>query len=103
MTRTELIEVLAAKFPKIPLKDIEGAVKYIVELLIKALENGDRIEIRGFGSFALRYRKPRQARNPKTGSQVKTDGKFAAHFKPGKELRDRVNDSKDKYPIVNGQ
>lgn len=93
MTRAELINALAMKQPHIPIKLIEQSVKDIFEALSGALENGERIEIRGFGSFALRYRPPRSARNPKTGDYVMTDGKFAPHFKPGKELRERVNDT----------
>lgn len=93
MTRAELIDVLVNKKPHIPLRQIEHAVKLIFDSMSEALETGQRIEIRGFGSFALRYRSPRRARNPKTGEYVNTDGKYVAHFKPGKELRERVNES----------
>jgi len=93
MTRAELINTLATNQPHIPVKLIEQAVKQIFEQMSNALENGKRIEIRGFGSFALRYRSPRSARNPKTGEYVVTEGKYAPHFKPGKELRERVNES----------
>lgn len=93
MTRAELIDALAAKQPHIPIKLIELAVKDIFEQMATALENGQRIEIRGFGSFALRHRPPRTARNPKTGDYVLTEEKYAPHFKPGKELRERVNES----------
>lgn len=93
MTRAELIEILANKLPQIPIKDIEQAVKLIFEQMSTALEAGQRIEIRGFGSFALRFRAPRVARNPKTGEYVNTEGKYVAHFKPGKELRERVNEA----------
>jgi len=92
MTRTELINTLADKLPHVAIRLIEKAVKDIFEQLSSALENGDRIEIRGFGSFALRYRPPRKARNPKTGESVMTEGKYIPHFKPGKELRERVNE-----------
>lgn len=93
MTRAELIDILAQKQPGISIKLIEQGVKNIFEQMATALENGLRIEIRGFGSFALRYRPPRTARNPKTGEYVKTAEKYAPHFKPGKELRERVNEA----------
>lgn len=93
MTRAELIDVLVNRKPQIPLKQIEHAVKLIFDQMSEALELGQRIEIRGFGSFALRYRSPRVARNPKTGEYVNTEGKYVAHFKPGKELRERVNEA----------
>ena len=95
MTRAELIHVLAIKHPNISIRSIEQGVKNIFEGMSAALENGIRIEIRGFGSFALRYRPPRAARNPKTGDYVMTEGKYAPHFKPGKELRERVNEATD--------
>lgn len=93
MTRAELIDILATKQPHVPVRLIEQGVKEIFEQMATALESGTRIEIRGFGSFALRYRPPRTARNPKTGDYVVTEGKYAPHFKPGKELRERVNES----------
>lgn len=73
-------------------KDVELAIKTMLEQMSQALATGDRIEIRGFGSFSLHYRAPRVGRNPKTGQSVRLDGKFVPHFKPGKELRDRVNE-----------
>jgi len=91
MTRAELIERLMDQYPHITLAQIEVGVKHIFEQMITALEAGERIEIRGFGSFALRYRAPRNARNPKTGQYVLTQAKYAPHFKPGKALRERVN------------
>lgn len=96
MTRSELIEALAEKHTQLSPNKIESAVKITFENMISALEKGARIEIRGFGSFSLRYRLPRVARNPKTGEHVVTEGKYALHFKPGKELRDRVNESSKK-------
>jgi integration host factor subunit beta len=99
MTRAELIEVLALKHPHIPVKLIELGIKHIFENMAEALEAGHRIEIRGFGSFSLRYRPPRVARNPKTGDVVHTEGKYAPHFKPGKEMRERVNASKETFNI----
>lgn len=94
MTRAKLIDLLAIKQPHIAIKLIEKSVKDIFEQMSNALEKGERIEIRGFGSFALRYRPARKARNPKTGEYVITEQKYTPHFKPGKELRGRVNDNK---------
>ncbi len=91
MTRSELIERIARLQPQLSIKDIELAVKAIIEHMSYSLANGERVEIRGFGSFSLHYRAPRVGRNPKTGEAVSLDGKFVPHFKPGKELRDRVN------------
>lgn len=93
MTRAELIDTLALMQPHISVKLIEEGVKDIFEQMSLALETGQRIEIRGFGSFALRYHPPRSARNPKTGEVVLTEGKNAPHFKPGKELKERVNEA----------
>ncbi len=93
MTKSELIEQLAEQHAHIPVKDVENAVKEILEQMAGSLSSSDRIEIRGFGSFSLHYRSPRTGRNPKTGETVELDGKHVPHFKPGKELRDRVNAS----------
>ena len=93
MTKSELIETLAEQPSHIPVKDVENAVKEILEQMAGSLSSSDRIEIRGFGSFSLHYRAPRTGRNPKTGETVELDGKHVPHFKPGKELRDRVNES----------
>ncbi|MFB6422009.1 MAG: integration host factor subunit beta [Candidatus Malihini olakiniferum] len=91
MTKSELIERLAGEQSHIPAKVIENAVRKILEQMATTLADGDRIEIRGFGSFSLHYRAPRIGRNPKTGETVKLEGKYVPHFKPGKELRDRAN------------
>ncbi|SHF69677.1 integration host factor subunit beta [Vibrio gazogenes] len=91
MTKSELIERLCAEQTHLSAKEIEDAVKDIIEHMATSLEQGDRIEIRGFGSFSLHYREPRTGRNPKTGERVELDGKYVPHFKPGKELRERVN------------
>ena len=93
MTKSELIEKIAEQQLQLPAKDVELAVKLIVSYLSDALSSGTRIEIRGFGSFSLHYREPRLGRNPKTGESVQLDGKYVPHFKPGKELRERVNKS----------
>ncbi len=93
MTKSELIERIAARQSQLSAKDVELAVKTMVEQMAQALSTGDRIEIRGFGSFSLHYRAPRLGRNPKTGESVGLAGKYVPHFKPGKELRERVNAS----------
>lgn len=91
MTKSELIEHLIRKNQTISIRNVENAVKGILEHLSIALEEGDRIEIRGFGSFSLHFRQPRIGRNPKTGEKVKLDAKCVPHFKAGKELKERVN------------
>ena len=93
MTKSELIERIAEKQTQLPIKDVELAVKTILEQMSQVLAAGERIEIRGFGSFSLHYREPRQGRNPKTGETVQLAGKYVPHFKPGKEMRERVNES----------
>jgi len=93
MTKSELVEVIAAKQTQLSVKDVELAVKTILDLMSDTLVQGQRIEVRGFGSFSLHYRSPRVGRNPKTGDSVDLDAKYVPHFKPGKELRDLVNDS----------
>jgi integration host factor subunit beta len=89
--KSELIEILAEQQSHLACKDVELAVRCILEQMSGALAAGERIEIRGFGSFSLHYRPPRIGRNPKTGDSVALAGKYVPHFKPGKELRDRVN------------
>ena len=91
MTKSELIEKLAGQQSHLPAKVVEEAVKEILEHMANTLADGERIEIRGFGSFSLHYRAPRVGRNPKTGEQVELEGKHVPHFKPGKELCDRAN------------
>ena len=92
MTKSELIERLSDKMRQVPSKDVESSIKEMLEQMAQSLQKGERIEIRGFGSFSLHYRAPRVGRNPKTGETVKLDGKYVPHFKPGKELRERVNE-----------
>lgn len=93
MTKSELIERIAERQDQLSPKDIELAIKLILEYMSQSLASGSRIEIRGFGSFSIHYRAPRIGRNPKTGESVQLEGKYVPHFKPGKELRDKVNDS----------
>ena len=93
MTKSELVEIIASKQTQLSVKDVELAVKTLIDLMSNTLSSGQRIEIRGFGSFSLHYRASRLGRNPKTGESVKLEAKYVPHFKPGKELRDKVNDS----------
>jgi len=99
VTKSELIETLAKQQSHLSVKDVELAVKCIIEQMNSALSSGERIEIRGFGSFSLHVRPPRVGRNPKTGASVILSKKHVPHFKPGKELRDRVDASRDKFSI----
>ena len=91
MTKSELIARLAARFPQLVAKDADFAVKMILDAMTQALLAGNRIEIRGFGSFGLNYRPPRTGRNPKSGDKVQVPEKYVPHFKAGKELRERVD------------
>jgi len=100
MTRSELIAILAERFPKLPLRDTDFAVKTILDSMSRSLSEAQRIEIRGFGSFSLTRRPPRVGRNPKSGEQVMVPEKWVPHFKPGKELRERVGQSAARYPII---
>ena len=93
MTKSELIDVLSSKQTQLKYNDVELAVKAMLEHMANTLASGNRIEIRGFGSFSLHYRPPRVGRNPKSGEQVSLPAKHVPHFKPGKELRERVNAS----------
>ncbi len=91
MTKSELIAKLAAHFPQLVASDAELAVKMILDAMAKSLSQGQRIEIRGFGSFGLNYRPPRTGRNPKSGERVQVPAKYVPHFKAGKELRERAD------------
>ncbi|BBU69987.1 hypothetical protein ICHIJ1_07400 [Fluviibacter phosphoraccumulans] len=91
MTKSELIARLAERFPQLVAKDAEIAVKVILDAMTEALARGDRIEIRGFGSFSLNHRPPRVGRNPRSGERVEVPEKWVPHFKAGKELRERVD------------
>jgi integration host factor subunit beta len=91
MTKSELIETIAFKQTQLAQKDVDLAVKNIIDYMSQSLEKGERIEVRGFGSFSLHHRKKRLGRNPKTGAKVSLPAKYVPHFKPGKDLRDRVN------------
>jgi len=93
MTKSELIENLAKRHFHLHYRDVELSVKGLLEQMSSALASGERIEVRGFGSFSLRYRPPRTGRNPKSGETVSLPAKYVPHFKPGKELRERVDSS----------
>ncbi|MEQ1557843.1 MAG: integration host factor subunit beta [Methyloglobulus sp.] len=91
MVKSEMVKVLNKKMPDFQERDVESALNCMVNQMVDALVKGERIEIRGFGSFDLRHRPPRIARNPKTGESVQLASKAVVHFKPGKEMRDCVN------------
>lgn len=91
LTKSDLIETLARNQSHLAPRDVELAVKSLLEKMSQELASGERIEIRGFGSFSLHFREARIGRNPKSGDAVALRGKHVPHFKPGKELRERVN------------
>ena len=91
MTRSELITFIARRHNELPARDIELAVSLLIQTISEALANGERIEVRGFGAFSIRELKPRMSRNPKTGEAVALGSRRSIHFKPGKELKEGVN------------
>ena len=91
ITRSELIERMTELLPQLSAKEIELAVKSILQQMTLAMCSGDRVEVRRFGSFSLHYRAARIGRNPKTGASVQLKEKYVPYFKPGKELKARVN------------
>jgi integration host factor subunit beta len=100
VVKSELVRILSGKLPELQARDVELAVNSMLEQMIVALENGEHIEIRGFGSLNLRHQPARLARNPKTGETVNLPAKVRLHFKPGLELRDRVDASRNKCRIT---
>jgi integration host factor subunit beta len=95
MNKSELIKRMSDKLDQLTSKDVDLAVQTIVDIMSETLAVGDRIEIRGFGTFSNHYRQPRSVRNPKTGEVgINKPGKYVPHFKPGKELKRRVDDSR---------
>jgi len=100
VVKSELISTLNDKLPELELKDVELALNCIIEQMAEALAQGERIEVRGFGSFDCRRRLPRIGRNPKTGAAVNLSAKTAIHFKPGKEMRERVNAGRERFVIT---
>jgi integration host factor subunit beta len=99
MVKSELVQQLVNRQNALLLKEVEVAVTHILDHMSESLAQGDRVEIRGFGSFAPRYRPPRRAHNPRTGARVFTQAKYTPHFKPGKEMRDRVEQSRLTTPL----
>lgn len=95
MTKSEVIEKISIKQTHLPVKDVELSIKHILTLMSDTLSKGNRIEIRGFGSFSLHHRPSRIGRNPKTGEPVSLSEKYVPHFKPGKDLKQKVNESRD--------
>ena len=90
INKKDLIEIIAKEQDQLPYRDIELSIKTIIKSMVNSLKKGERIEIRGFGSFSLRYRKPRVGRNPKSGQSVNIEERYVPHFKPGKNLKERV-------------
>jgi integration host factor subunit beta len=103
VTKSELIAILAARYPQLAVRDTDLAVKTVLDAMTQALAEGQRIEIRGFGSFSLSERAPRVGRNPKSGEQVMVPGKQVPHFKAGKELRERVDADEPLALTASGQ
>ena len=95
INKKELIEKISKNQDQLPHRDIELAVKTVINCMTQALSTGERIEIRGFGSFSLRYRRPRVGRNPKSGMSVTINERYVPHFKPGKNLKNKVNTGTD--------
>lgn len=91
MNKSDLVQHVAERLPNLAAKDVEVIVNTIFDSMTRSLSRGDRIEIRGFGSFEIRVRRPRQGRNPKTGQQVKVGRRVVPFFKVGKELKEKVN------------
>jgi integration host factor subunit beta len=100
VVKSELIHALSEKLPELQQRDVELALNCMLNQMADALVEGERIEVRGFGSFDLHCRPPRIARNPKTGEAVNLPAKVVVHFKPGKEMRGRVNETRDKCGIM---
>lgn len=92
MTKSELIHRMANQFPHLTHKDLERAVDLVFDEITTALATGNRVELRGFGAFSVRYRDQRVGRNPRTGESVNVEGKYVPFFKAGKGLRERLND-----------
>ncbi len=99
MIKSELIETLASEITHLPEQQVSEAINCILDTMGQTLIDGGRIEIRGFGSFSLREKPPRHAHNPKTGQKITTQARYSPHFKPGKELRERVTLSRQKHPL----
>lgn len=103
LTKSKLIARITRRNEHLSPRDVELAVKHLIEVMADTLSEGGRIEVRGFGSFSLHFRAPRLGRNPKTGASVNLHGKYVPHFKSGKELRERVNESMIDHPSGSDQ
>jgi integration host factor subunit beta len=91
MTKSELVQSMARQFPQMTLKEVEKAVDLVFDEITTSLATGNRVELRGFGAFSVRYREQRVGRNPRTGESVQVEGKYVPFFKAGKGLRERLN------------
>ncbi|XOV86245.1 MAG: integration host factor subunit beta [Pseudomonadota bacterium] len=100
MNKSELIKRMSDRLDQLSARDVDLAVHTIIEVMSESLAAGERIEIRGFGTFSNHYRKPRTVRNPKTGEVgIFKPGKYVPHFKPGKELKQRVDESREQEKL----
>ena len=102
MTRSDIVAALAKRFPQLDTHDADLSAKVILDALSRSIASGDKIELRGFGSFGVNYRPPRLGRNPKTGASVKVSSKYVPRFKAGRELRERVGASSPTCHIHHG-
>ena len=93
MIKSELIQKITERNPHLYQRDVERIVGTILDEIVRAMANGNRVELRGFGAFSVKYREPRVARNPRTGEKVEVPGKKVPFFKAGKELRERLNEN----------
>jgi integration host factor subunit beta len=100
MIKSEFIHALSIKQPHLTLSDVDAAVHCIIEKMITELASGGRVEIRGFGSFSLKHRRAKIGRNPKTGVAVSVPQKHTVYFKPGADLKKRVDDSSTTFKII---
>ena len=91
MTKSELVSKLNQQLPDLSLREVEKAMDVLFGEISTALDKGDRVELRGFGAFSVRYRDRRMGRNPRTGEKVEVEGKYVPFFKAGKRLRERLN------------
>ena len=100
MVKSEFVRAIHEKLPELQLSQVEAAINCMLNQMADTLVDGERIEIRGFGSFDLHHRAPHIARNPRTGEAVNSPAKVKVHFKPGKEMKDRVDAARDKCGIT---
>lgn len=94
MVKSELVGRITNKFTQLPAEEVEQGIYQILECMSEALSKNKRIEVRGFGSFSLHHRSPRNAHNPRTGERVISKSKYVPHFKPGKQMRERIIESR---------